>query len=238
MRKTIYKKIYKNIRGLGCDVPPKGPCARKLIPEFCVSSTAFIFLNITSDGIIRLVIIPALIRPLLAFGINDPSCSKIPPIIAMPYAITLIIPVLTVDKIELDVTTRDKSVIGPRSKKNKAFKIFDISKTIFEPIKIFSPIIVRNSMELYMMTTIARPINFPNTISYLFIGFDKMAYIAPLSISPEIAFMDISTTRKAIIKLAKYNPADKSWDSIIILPMSGTPVDGNAKFNPYAYMAR
>lgn len=118
-------------------------------------------------------------------------------------------PVFTVEKIELEAIIRAKNTIGPKSKKKSPLKILLASKVILAPIKMFKPTTDKNMMELYITIIVPNPINFPKTSSYLFIGFDKTAYMVPLSISPDMAFTDVKTTRKATMKFAKNRPADK-----------------------------
>lgn len=123
-----------------------------------------------------------------------------------------IIPVFIVDKIELEAIIRAKNTIGPKSKKKRPFKMLSHPKLILEPNHIFKPTTDKNIIELYKTIIMLNPINFPNTSSYLFIGLDKIEYIVPLSISPDMAFTEVKTTRKATIKFAKNRPADKISD--------------------------
>lgn len=148
-----------------------------------------------------------------------------------------IIPVFTVEKIELEAIIRAKNTIGPKSKKKRPFKMLSHPKFILEPNQMFKPTTDKNMMELYITIMVPNPINFPNTSSYLFIGLDKIEYIVPLSISPDMAFTDVRTTRKATIKFAKKRPADKICDSTI---MSNIELAGrsNILLNPKAYMER
>lgn len=117
-------------------------------------------------------------------------------------------PVFTVEKIELEAIIRAK-IQSVLSRRKSPLKILLASKVILAPIKMFKPTTDKNMMELYITIIVPNPINFPKTSSYLFIGFDKTAYMVPLSISPDMAFTDVKTTRKATMKFAKNRPADK-----------------------------